>query len=82
MEKDTKDLLVQVIEKLAGVEKEVADLSAALVALRLTLAEMGADFERRYAKHYEGQVVQQLIQKTALAREVLLQTARTLRGQS
>ncbi len=82
MDPHAKDLLVRVIENLAAVEKEVGDLAAAFVALRLTLAEMGPDFERRYAKHFAGQEVQQVIQKSDVSREVLLQIARTLRGQS
>jgi len=82
MDANIKDVLADVIENLAGIEKEVGDLSAVLVALRLTLADIGPDFESYYAKHFEGQAVQQLIQKSAVAREVLLQTARTLRGQS
>lgn len=82
MDKNTKDMLVDVIENLAGLEKEVGDLSAALAALRLTLAEMGADFESRYAKHLAAPEVQQVIRASAAAHDVLLQTARTLRGQS
>ncbi len=82
MDRDTKDLLVEVINALAATDRQVADLAAALVALRLTLAEMGVDFEERYAKHFAGQEVQQVIRQSAASRDLLLQIARTLKGQT
>jgi hypothetical protein len=82
MDRDAKDLLAEVIDGLIATDRQVGDLAAALVALRLTLAEMGVDFEKRYAKHYEGPEVQQVIRSNAASRDVLLQIARTLRGQA
>lgn len=85
MNPETKELqllLADIIDHLAATDKEIGDLAAALVALRLTLAEMGADFEKHYAKHFAGQAVQQVIQKSVASRDVLLQIARTLRGQA
>ncbi len=82
---DTKEIylmLATTIESLVGTTKRVDDFGASLLAIRLTLAELGPDFERLYAKHYAGVDVQQSIQLRAVERELLLASARELRNRS
>jgi hypothetical protein len=75
-------MLAEVIEALAATDRRVEGLTASLLAIRATLAEMGADFENRYAKHFAEPEVQQLIQRCTHERDLLLQIARRLRTQS
>lgn len=82
---DTKELrllLADTIESLVATTKRVDDFGASLLAIRLTLAELGPDFERLYAKHCAGPDVQQAIQLCAAERELLLASARELRNRS
>jgi hypothetical protein len=81
-DRELRETLASVIEALAATDWQVGELAASLIALRSTLAEMGADFEARYAKHLSDPVVRQVEQKNAVSREVLLQIVRSLRGQS
>ena len=80
--KELRLLVADVIDALGASDKQTGDLAAALVALRLTLSEMGIEFEKRYAKHFAGREVQEVIQKNAASRDLLLQIARRLRGQA
>ena len=70
--------LSNVIKVVAGLDEELGKLSAEFAALRLTLAEFGPEFENVYAKHHEGQTVQQLIQVSIASRDVLLGIAQKL----
>lgn len=82
MDNETKELLLQIIENLAGLENEVGNLSASVSAFRLTLSELGAEFEERYAKHYAEPTVSEVLRRSEISRDLLLTLARTLRGQA
>jgi hypothetical protein len=80
--KELNLLIADVIDGLAASDRRVEGLAASLLAMRLSLAEMGADFELRYAHHFAGQEVQKLIQMCAGERDLLLALAQRLRSQS
>jgi hypothetical protein len=74
--------LAGLIERFASIELQIGELSAALRAVRLTLAEIGPAFERRFAKHFAEPGIQQVLRDAAAARKRLLEIARKLRDQA
>jgi len=80
--KELRLTLADVIESLVTTTKRIDDFGASLLAIRLTLAELGPDFERVYARHYAGPEVQQSIQLLARERDLLLASAHVLRNRS
>jgi hypothetical protein len=79
MDNETRLSIADTIESLVVTTKRVDDLTASLLAIRLTLAELGPDFERLYAKHFAGPDVQQAIRLYAAQRDLLLASASVLR---
>jgi len=78
--KELKLLLADIIESLAGYERLASRLSDSVIAMRLTLSELGPEFEERYAKHLAGPEVQQSQRKSASDIELLLLIAKQLRN--
>lgn len=80
---DIRELTLQVataIEGIAATDRQLADLSSSLLAIRLALAEVSPErFEKAYAKHFSGPDCEKVRRSRLADAQLLLVAAEALR---
>ena len=83
LDSELKEVLIGALENLAGLDRQLGELSASLVAMRNALAEVCPDrFEAAYQRHLADPLPQQIRQVHERGRDLLLATIEILKRSS